>query len=291
MAIDTVGHTAIMGKTLGELLRAPAGSIDLTSYDSRATPGFDGSKKDAAASMAATGKVLDDLQERLYAEGRSAATDRKILLVLQGMDTSGKGGIVRHVAGLVNPSGVRIASFKKPTKGEMAHDFLWRIENALPAAGLIGIFDRSHYEDVLIAKVRKLADKTEIERRYDAINTFEQAFADDGGSIIKCFLHITPDDQLKRLAARLDDRTKYWKYSPDDLDERALWDDYRSAYEIALERCSTNAAPWYIVPSGRKWYRNWAVAQLLEEHLTAMKLDWPAATFDLAAERRRLKGA
>lgn len=280
-----------MAKTLGEMLKAPTDSIELTSYDSRSTPGFDGSKKDAAAAMAATGEILDDLQERLYAQGRTGSDTRKVLLVLQGMDTSGKGGIVAHVAGLVNPSGVSITSFKKPTKEELVHDFLWRIEKALPVTGMIGIFDRSHYEDVLIGRVRELVDAAEIERRYDAINDFEETFVASGGTIIKCFLHITPEDQLERLAARLDDPTKYWKYNPADLDERALWNDYRSAYEIALERCSTDAAPWYIVPSGRKWYRNWAIAQLLEEHLAALKLEWPAADFDVAVEKQRLKHA
>ena len=288
---DGVGHTAAMAKSLDEVLRVPSGAIDLSSYDSRETPGFDGSKRDAPKLMAASGEILADLQERLFAEGRSETTTRSILLLLQGMDTSGKGGIVRHVVGLVDPSGVKITSFKKPTEEERAHDFLWRIEKALPGAGMIGIFDRSQYEDVLIGRVRKLADDKEIERRYGAINDFEAAYVEGGGTIVKCFLHISADDQKERLAARLDDPTKYWKYNTADLDERAFWPDYQEAYQIALERCSTNAAPWHIVPSGRKWYRNWAIAQLLEEALESLNLEWPPANFDVEAEKARLAKA
>ena len=186
------------------------------------------------------------------------------------------------------PQGLRITSFKKPTPEELEHDFLWRIEKALPQPGKIGIFDRSQYEDVLICRVRELAPAEEIERRYGAINDFEQAYVDGGGTIIKCLLHITADDQKERLSARLDDPTKHWKYNPGDVDERALWDDYQQAYDLALERCSTDAAPWYVVPSGRKWYRNWAVATLLLEHLRALDLTWPAADFDVEAEKARV---
>ena len=156
---------------------------------------------------------------------------------------------------------------------------------------MIGIFDRSQYEDVLIGRVRKLVDEAEIERRYGAINDFEAAYVAGGGRIVKCFLHINPDDQKERLAARLDDPTKFWKYNPGDLDERAFWDDYQQAYQIALERCSTDDAPWFIVPSGRKWYRNWAIAQLLQEALESLELEWPKATFDVEAEKARLAKA
>jgi PPK2 family polyphosphate:nucleotide phosphotransferase len=211
-----------------------------------------------------------------------------VLLVLQGMDTSGKGGVIRHAAGLVDPMGLQITSFKKPTPEELDHDFLWRIEKALPRPGKIGIFDRSQYEDVLIGRVRELAAADEIERRYGAINDFEQAYVDGGGTIVKCMLHITADDQKERLAARLDDPSKHWKYNPGDLDERVLWNDYQRAYEVALERCSTDAAPWFVVPSGRKWYRDWAVATLLLEHLRSLDLAWPVADFDVEAEKARL---
>ena len=286
-----VGHTAAMAKTLGDILRIPPGAIDLASYDSRDTTGFEGSKKDAPGLIADTGVKLADVQERMYANGRGDTFKKSVLLLLQGMDTSGKGGIVSHVVGLVDPSGVKITSFKKPTKEELSHDFLWRIDKALPGAGMLGIFDRSQYEDVLIGRVRKLVDDKEIERRYNAINDFESAYVDGGGTIIKCFLHIDPDDQKERLEARLDDPTKYWKYNPGDIDERLLWDDYQQAYEIALERCSTDKAPWFIVPSGRKWYRNWAIAHLLLEHMDALDLEWPKATFDVEAEKARLAKA
>jgi PPK2 family polyphosphate:nucleotide phosphotransferase len=265
-----------------------SGHVDLRAYDSRATTGFDGAKADAAKALARVGEELSDVQEKLFARGRTESTAARILVVLQGMDTSGKGGIVRHVAGLVDPQGLAITSFKKPTPEELEHDFLWRVEKALPAAGMIGIFDRSHYEDVLIGKVRRLAGVKEIARRYTAINEFEQAFTESGGVIVKCFLHITADDQKQRLAARLDDPTKYWKYNPGDLDERLLWDDYQQAYAMVLERCSTDAAPWHLVPSGRKWYRNWAVATLLLERLRALDLDWPEADFDVEEQKARL---
>lgn len=280
-----------MAKTLSEALAVPSGDVDLATYDSRATTGFEGSKDDAPALMEAAGEKLADLQECLFAGGLGEVNPKSVLLLLQGMDTSGKGGIIEHAVGLVDPLGVRITSFKKPTKEELAHDFLWRIEKALPEPGILGIFDRSQYEDVLIARVRKLADEKEIERRYGAINDFEAAYVDGGGTIIKCFLHITADDQKERLQARLDDPTKHWKYNPGDLDERALWDDYQKAYDIALERCSTDKAPWFLVPSGRKWYRNWAVAQLLLEHLEGLDLEWPKADFDVEAEKARLATA
>ena len=264
-----------------------AGVTTLADVDSRSTPGFEGSKSDAKAAITELGEELADLQERLYANG-TRDDPRSVLLVLQGMDTSGKGGVIRHAAGLVDPMGLHITSFKKPTPEELDHDFLWRIEKAMPPSGKIGIFDRSQYEDVLICRVRELAPPDEIERRYGAINDFEQAHVDGGGTIVKCMLHITADDQKERLAARLDDPSKHWKYNPGDLDERALWVDYQRACELALERCSTDAAPWYVVPSGRKWYRDWAVATLLLEHLRALDLTWPAADFDVEAEQARL---
>ena len=211
-----------------------------------------------------------------------------MLLVLQGMDTSGKGGVLRHTIGLVDPQGVRITSFKAPTDEERAHDFLWRIEKGLPAAGYLGVFDRSHYEDVLIARVRGFAEPEEIERRYGAINDFEARLADQGFSIIKCMLHISPEEQKERLAARLADPEKHWKYNPGDLDERARWADYREAYEIALERTNTDAAPWHVVPSDKKWFRNLAIGQLLLDTLRGLDLTWPEADFDVAAEQERL---
>ncbi|MGA9103249.1 PPK2 family polyphosphate kinase [Aeromicrobium sp.] len=261
----------------------------LAEVDSRSTPGFDGGKKHAKKALASLGDELADLQRRLYANGVGDDQDpRSMLLVLQGMDTSGKGGVIRRAVGLVDPLGLRITSFKKPTTEELDHDFLWRIEKGLPQSGVIGVFDRSHYEDVLICRVRELAPPDEIERRYGAINDFEQAYVDGGGTIVKCMLHISADDQKKRLGARLEDPAKHWKYNPADLDERARWSEYQRAYEVALERCSTEAAPWFVVPSGRKWYRNWAVATLMLEHLRELDLTWPEPDFDIEAEKTRL---
>ncbi len=265
-----------------------SGPINLADFDSRATTGASDGKKDTKKGMAALGEELGEHQERLFANGVAETSQHRVLLLLQGMDTAGKGGIIRHVAGLVDPQGLAITSFKKPTETELEHDFLWRIEKGLPEAGRIGVFDRSQYEDVLIARVRRLADPQEIERRYDAINEFEKAFTDAGGVLIKCFLHISADDQKERLAARLDDSSKYWKFNPNDIDERMLWDDYQRAYAIALERCSTEWAPWHLIPSGRKWYRNWAVAELLAEKLRGLDLSWPPADFDVETEKARL---
>lgn len=270
--------------SLSEQLRP---STTLAKIDARSTPGFDGEMAEAKVALKQIRGELAELQEKLYANGLTG-DNRSVLLVLQGMDTSGKGGVIEKVAGAVNPQGVDITSFKKPTEEELAHDFLWRINKALPQAGKIGVFDRSHYEDVLIVRVHGLASAGEIERRYEAINEFESAYVDSGGTIIKCFLHVDLDTQKERLAARLEDPEKYYKYRPGDLDERALWDAYTEAYELALERCSTDVAPWHVVPSGHKPYRNWAVATLLLEALRDLKLDWPAPPFDIEAEKDRV---
>ena len=273
--------------SIRDLLRT-SGPVDLPAIDTQGTPGFDGDKDAGAEALIDLGPELSDLQERLFAHGRVEAGDTRVLVLLQGMDTSGKGGVIRHAAGLMDPQGLSITAFKKPTPEELEHDFLWRIEKALPKPGMIGIFDRSQYEDVLIGRVRELVPPEEIERRYDAINAFEQEFVGSGGVLLKCFLHIDPDDQRERLAERLDDPHKHWKYNPGDLDERALWPAYAEAYAIALQRCSTEAAPWHVVPSGRKWYRNWAVAAMLVETLRDLDLPWPAADFDVEAEKARL---
>ena len=269
-------------------LRLPSGPVDLAAIETDASPGFDGKKKDGKKALAALGDELSDLQERLWAE-RTVGSERRILLVLQGMDTSGKGGVLRHTIGLVDPQGVTITSFKAPTKEELAHDFLWRIEKGLPPAGYIGVFDRSHYEDVLIARVRELADLDEIERRYDAINDFEATLVDEGFSIIKCMLHVSADEQKARLAERLANPDKHWKYNPGDLDERVLWPTYREAYEIALERTNTDAAPWYVIPSDKKWFRNLSVGHLVLETLRGLDLKWPKADFVVADETQRLE--
>jgi PPK2 family polyphosphate:nucleotide phosphotransferase len=275
---------------VSDLLRVPAGPVDLHAIDPRATPGFDGRKRDAKAAIGALGERLSTLQEQLFAEGRTGGT-RSLLLVLQGMDTSGKGGTIRHVVGQVDPSGVRVHAFGPPTDEERRRGFLWRIRQELPAPGQIGVFDRSHYEDVVAVRVRGLAPRATVARRYEAIGRFEAELAAAGTRVVKCFLHISPDEQRSRLLARLDDPAKHWKFNPGDLDDRERWEDYMDAYADALERCTTEAAPWYAIPADRKWYRNWAVTNLLIEQLEAMALRWPPSEpgVDLDAARVRLE--
>ncbi|MFZ5847012.1 MAG: polyphosphate kinase 2 family protein [Actinomycetota bacterium] len=269
-----------------QLLLRP-GPVDLSAHDTRDTPGFDGGKQEGKAALAALDDELSELQERLFAEGRTGGR-RRVLLVLQGMDTAGKGGVIRHAVALVDPQGVHIKAFGKPTEEELAHDFLWRVRRELPAPGRIGIFDRSHYEDVLIGRVRALAPSEELERRYAAINDFEAELVEGGTTVVKCMLHISAEEQKERLLARLDDPTKHWKFNPGDIDERRLWGDYQEAYQVALERTHTEHAPWLVVPSDRKWYRNWAVATVLLETLRGLDLTWPRADYDVAEQRARL---
>jgi PPK2 family polyphosphate:nucleotide phosphotransferase len=275
-----------------EALRLPPGPVDLSAIDTKATPEWPGSSSDdkdaAKKALFEVGVELADLQEMLFARGIEG-DERRVLLVLQGMDTSGKGGIVRDAAGLMEPQGLDIASFKAPTDAEKRHDFLWRIEKRLPGPGKIGVFDRSHYEDVLIARVHGLAKPEEIERRYGAINDFEAELVDSGVTIVKVMLHASKERQAERLMDRLEDPTKYWKYNPADIDEREHWDEYQEAYEIALERTNTAPAPWLVVPAHRKWYRKLAVAQVLLETLKGLDLEWPKPDFDVEAEKKRLK--
>jgi PPK2 family polyphosphate:nucleotide phosphotransferase len=274
---------------LTELLRLPAGTVHLGELDSAATTGFEGDKAEAKARTAALEPELSDLQERLFAAGRAEEPSApKVLLVLQGMDTSGKGGVIRHAIGMVDPQGVHIKAFKAPTEEERAHPYLWRIERELPASGIIGIFDRSHYEDVLTVRVNSFVEESVWSTRYDEINAWEDELVASGTTVVKCFLHISSATQKERLAARLGDPTKFWKYNPGDVDERSKWLAYVEAYEAVLERCSTQHAPWFVIPSDRKWYRNWAVAQLLVEHLRMLDLKWPPADFDVEAEKVRL---
>ena len=270
-----------------DLLTLPEGPVNLTAFDTRATPGFDGGKSEGKKALASLESELSELQERLFAEGRSGG-ERRVLLVLQGMDTAGKGGTMRHVGALLDPQGVHIKAFGPPTEEELAHDFLWRVRRELPGAGRIGFFDRSHYEDVLIAKVRGLAEPDEIERRYEAINDFEAELVDSGTVVVKCMLHISAEEQKERLLARLDDPSKHWKFNPGDIDDRVYTSSYRRAYEVAMERTNTETAPWLVVPGDRKWYRNWAVATVLLETLRGLDLTWPDADFDVAEQRRRL---
>lgn len=292
-AKDTSGAKGAGGKgavPLSELLRLPAGPVDLGALDASAFPGYPGEGKDDAPALTqAIGPVLSDLQEQLFANGRSTPeAAQSVLVVLQGMDTSGKGGVVRHVMGMVDPQGIALTSFKAPTPEELQHNYLWRIRRALPGPGLIGVFDRSQYEDVLVVRVENLVPPEVWSRRYDEINAFEAKVAESGTRIIKCFLNVSFEEQKQRLAERLDDPTKYWKYNPGDVDVRAKWPAYQEAYAAALEKCNTDVAPWHVIPSDRKWYRNWAVAELLRETLAGMNLGWPAADFDIAVERERV---
>jgi PPK2 family polyphosphate:nucleotide phosphotransferase len=272
---------------VSDLLRLPVGPVDLDAMDTRATPGCDGSKSTGAKALALLGPRLADLQERLFAEGKSEGS-RSVLLVLQGMDTSGKGGTLRHVVGQVDPQGVTIHSFKAPTREEQSHDFLWRIKRALPAPGIIGVFDRSHYEDVVVVRVHGLVERRTWQRRYSTINRFEESLVAGGTAVVKCFLHISKKESRDRLLSRLDEADKFWKFNPGDIDSRTEWDALQEAYADALERCNTEFAPWHVIPADRKWYRNWAIMNILVEQLEALKVEWPAAEFDVEEQRHRL---
>ena len=277
-----------MTYALTDALRLPQGPVDLSAVDPDARHGFDGDKRAAKSALQGMGDELADLQEKLFAHAYTGG-HRRVLLVLQGMDTSGKGGVIEKAVGLLNPLAIRLTSFRKPTEEELAHDFLWRVDRALPDPGEVGVFDRSHYEDVLVGRVRELAAPEEIERRYQAINDWEKGLVDGGTVVVKCMLHISREVQKERLLARLDDPEKQWKFKPADVDERQLWPEYQKAYEVALERCNTDHAPWYVVPSDTKWYRNWAVATLLLEALRGMRLEWPKPDYDVEEQRRRLE--
>jgi PPK2 family polyphosphate:nucleotide phosphotransferase len=256
--------------------------------DAGATPGFKGKKADAPALQAERNQRFAELQEMLYARSRTADDNRSVLLVLQGMDAAGKGGIVRHVVGAVNPMGVRYTSFGKPTEEELAHDYLWRIRRALPPAGHIGVFDRSHYEDVLIVRVHNLVPPKVWGARYDEINAFERELVDGGTTLIKVAMFISLDEQKEQLLERLEDPAKHWKYNPGDIDERLLWPKYQEAYQAVLDRTSTDYAPWHVLPCDRRWYGRLAVTELLIKTLEGFNLSWPPADFDIKAEKKRL---
>lgn len=270
-------------------LRVPSGGgpVRLRSYDPRATPGGPAGKAEALACVPYARGRITALQERLFAQS-TAGDPRSVLVLLQGMDTSGKGGAVRHLASLLDPAGCRITAFKAPTAEEQAHHFLWRVERALPGRGRIGVFDRSHYEDVLVPRVRGRAPRSMWEERCETINSFEASLADDGVSVVKVFLHISREEQRTRLLDRLDNPCNHWKFGPGDLEDRAMWPSYQQAYEDVLGRCSTEAAPWYVVPADRKWYRNWAVGRLLMEHLDLIDSVCPPASFDVEVARKLL---
>ncbi len=248
----------------------PGSHVRLEEWDPEDLKGFDGSKKDAEARLEQLRLRLEELQELLYAEHQ-----RKLLVVLQGMDTSGKDGTIRHVFQGVNPQGVRVARFGPPTQDELDHDYLWRVHCHTPAKGEMMIFNRSHYEDVLVVRVHGLVPKPVWEERYQEINDFEHMLVEEGVTILKFFLHISRAEQKKRLQERLDDPTKHWKFSLADEKERKLWPEYRKAYEDALERTSTKWAPWHIVPANHKWYRNLVVATILTDTLRGLKMKYP----------------
>lgn len=281
----TSDHKTGSGPFTRALMAGPG--FFLSEGDPRSTPGYDGNKKSGEKLLATTVPELADLQEQLYAESKAGGT-AAVLLVVQGMDTSGKGGIMRHVFGSVDPQGVNYTAFKAPTREERKHPFLWRIRNALPTPGQIGVFDRSHYEDVLVARVHKLVPAATWGRRYGQINTFEQAVVQTGTTIIKVMLHISSEEQKARLRERLELPDKHWKYNPGDVDERERWPAYQEAYQVAIERCSSGQAPWFVVPADRKWYARLAVQQLVVEHLRVIGPRWPEATFDVEAEKARL---
>ena len=276
----------VMPTSYTHALRAGDG-FELVALDPRSTPGFDGDKAAGEEALAQLGDQLAELQERLFAESKGGGK-RSVLLIIQGMDTSGKGGIMRHVVGAFDPQGVDITTFKAPSAEERKHPFLWRIRNALPKAGQIGVFDRSQYEDVLIVRVHDLVPAAQWSRRYAQINTFEKKVAASGTTVIKVMLHISSDEQKVRLAERLERPAKHWKFNPGDLDERAHWAAYQEAYQAAIEKCSTDAAPWFVVPADRKWYARLAVTELVLEHLKALDPQWPKADFDVEAEQKRL---
>jgi len=260
---------------LSERLRVkPGRKVALAGHDPRATPGFRG-KRDADTILEKSIVRLSDLQYLLYAENK-----RALLIVLQAMDTGGKDGTIRHVMSGLNPSGCRVKAFKVPSAEEIEHDFLWRVHQAVPPRGDFGIFNRSHYEDVIVVRVHGLKPRSVWEARYDQINAFERHLVENDVTILKFFLHISKDEQKKRIEQRIKDPTKRWKLTPSDFEERKYWNDYQQAYEDALNRCSTKWAPWFIIPADKKWYRNLAVSQIMVETLESMRMKFPKPTFD-----------
>lgn len=256
---------------------APGSTVHLGDHDAAATPGCPGGKVDAAKAAKEATKRLEELQELLFAEGRN-----RLLVVLQAMDTGGKDGVIRHVFEGVNPMGVKVASFKRPTSAELAHDYLWRVHPHVPGNGEIAIFNRSHYEDVLVVRVHDLVPEAVWEQRYQQINDFERMLAAEGTTILKFYLHISKEEQAKRLRSRLTDPTKQWKFAKADLAERARWDDYTAAYEAVLSRTSTEWAPWYVVPADHKWYRDLVIGTVLVDTLEGLQMSYPAPAEDLS---------
>ncbi len=256
---------------IADLRARPGKKLNLSSIDTDGTPGWDHDEREAAeARTAELNSRLEALQEILWAQGT-----KRLLVVLQAMDAGGKDGTIRHVFDGVNPTGVRVASFKKPSDLERSHDYLWRIHAEVPGDGEIVIFNRSHYEDVLVVRVLGLAPEERWKRRYGHIRDFERLLVDEGTTIVKIMLHISKDEQKERLQDRLDQPHKHWKFDPGDLDMRARWDDFMAAFEDAIEETSTDDAPWYVIPADRKWYRDLAISEILVQTLESMSLDFP----------------
>jgi PPK2 family polyphosphate:nucleotide phosphotransferase len=247
------------------------GEVDLNSWDPNDKSHFPISKKEGKKKLLELNEELEALQELLYAEGK-----HKVLIVLQAMDTGGKDGTIRHVFEGVNPQGVKVAPFKVPTPKELAHDYLWRVHKHTPGKGEIVIFNRSHYEDVLVVRVHDLVPEEVWSKRFEHIRSFEKTLADEGTTILKFYLHINREEQKERLQARLDEPHKNWKFSKGDLAERALWDQYQAAYQEALAKTSTEYAPWYIVPANRKWYRNLVISTIVIQKLNSLNMAFPA---------------
>jgi PPK2 family polyphosphate:nucleotide phosphotransferase len=258
-----------------ELVVKPGEKFKLEEFKPDKTFGYD--KESADEHLKKNLERLCDLQYRLYAEGK-----RSVLVVLQGIDAGGKDGTVKHVMSGMNPQGVTVTSFKVPEGAEKRHDYLWRIHQAVPEWGKIGIFNRSHYEDVLVVRVHDLVPEKVWSRRYDEINDFERMLSDSGVQIVKFLLYISKDEQEKRFRERIDDKQKNWKFSPSDLKEREYWDQYIEAYEDMLRKCSKKHAPWYVIPANTKWFRNLAVSQILSDTLEGMDLKFPKAAADLS---------
>ena len=257
--------------------------IHLKDFDPNDSSEFNGKKKAGEEALIEINKEIETLQEQMFAEGK-----RRLIVLVQAMDTAGKDGIIRHVFEGVNPSGVRVAAFKAPTAVELSHDYLWRVHAQTPGKGEIVIFNRSHYEDVLVVRVRNLAPKEVWSKRYDHIKNFEKMLTDEGTTILKLFLNIDLQEQAQRFLARVEDPTKTWKFNPGDLEERQLWQQYMEAYEDVLNKTSTDYAPWYVIPSNKKWYRNLLVANILRDTLKGFKMSYPEPPADLEGYHKKL---
>lgn len=269
-------------------LAVDPGGFSLADVDPQEITVGPAERRDAAEEIAELEGRVGELHDRLWAAAKGGSSTRRLLIVLQGMDTSGKGGAAKAFDRLLRPAGFTVVGFGVPTPEEKAHHFLWRHERALPTAGRITLFDRSHYEQVLVVRVHELGPW---QTAYDEINEWEATLASDGVTFLKVMLHISREEQAERLLERLADTTKHWKYNPHDVDERGLWDSYQTSYDDMLRRCSTDVARWHVVPANRKWHRDWLLSQLLVETLESIPVEWPPTTFDPAVEMDRVRAS